>query len=364
MELEMEKNMIEILATLGPACCEIEILREMFQEGMTGIRLNLSHTTLDDSKQWIWNYHQAAAKEGICPELLIDLEGPELRIGQLEENLYLAEEEAWKLVSDQMNREPDSDQTEVEDTGIVSLKAWKKQHQLPVVGRIPIPEQVLDALEPDNDILIDDGKLQLRVLHKNENGCRAIVLRGGTLSGRKSIKIVGKHIQGDGLTDKDRTQIACARKYGVTAVMEPFVTSKEQLMEVRKSLEEYQLSDFRIFSKIENQLGIERLEEIIPESDMIVIARGDLGNDMPLWDLPAAQQQIADRCNEFRAPYLVVTQMLASMVDHPVPTRAEVSDIYHAVQQGASAVMVTNETAVGNYPVDVIRYLSKTAGGK
>jgi pyruvate kinase len=143
--------------------------------------------------------------------------------------------------------------------------------------------------------------------------------------------------------------------------MQPFVTKGKQLKEVRDVLHAYGLDDIRIFAKIESREGISLLDEIMPEADMIVIARGDLGNDMPLWELPKAQKCIEDRCIAAGKPFLVVTQMLASMTDSPVPTRAEVSDIFRAVYEGASAVMVTNETAVGKYPAEVIRYLKNTA---
>ena len=116
-----------------------------------------------------------------------------------------------------------------------------------------------------------------------------------------------------------------------------------------------------IFAKIENQIGVENLENILPEADVIVIARGDLGNDMPLWELPKVQKQIEETCKKHQKPYIVVTQMLASMEVHPVPTRAEVSDIYHAVYHGAWGVMLTGETAVGKYPVEAIRYMANTA---
>ena len=143
--------------------------------------------------------------------------------------------------------------------------------------------------------------------------------------------------------------------------MEPFVTSPETLRELRAALADAGLADVRIFAKIENKQGVRALPALLPEADMIVIARGDLGNDMLLWALPAVQKDIAQACRLAQVPFMVVTQMLASMADAPVPTRAEVSDIFNAVADGAAAVMVTNETAVGHYPAEVIRYLAKTA---
>ena len=143
--------------------------------------------------------------------------------------------------------------------------------------------------------------------------------------------------------------------------MQPFVTRGEELLEVRKELSKNHMEHTRIFAKIENKEGIQNIREILPYADYIVIARGDLGNDMPLWQLPAAQKELSEICRAEKKPFLAVTQMLASMAESPIPTRAEVSDIFHAVVDGADAVMATNETAVGKYPAEVIRYLAKTA---
>ena len=206
---------------------------------------------------------------------------------------------------------------------------------------------------------MDDGKFEL-VVTSVKPQIAVCVLRGGILQEKKSLKVVDKQIPGPVLTEQDRENIRMAKDYGVTALMQPFVTKGTQLSEVKSVLWEHEMTDIRIFAKIENREGMRQMREIMPDADMIVIARGDLGNDMPLWELPAAQKKISDICKEASKPFLVVTQLLASMVQHPYPTRAEVSDIYHAVADGAGAVMVTNETAVGKYPVEVIRYLKKT----
>ena len=155
--------------------------------------------------------------------------------------------------------------------------------------------------------------------------------------------------------------IRMAKEYGVTALMQPFVLSGEDLAYVRAVLKENQVEDIQIFAKIENRIGIENLENILPEADVVIIARGDLGNDMPLWELPVVQKQIERTCRKYNKPYVVVTQMLASMEENPVPTRAEVSDIFHAVMHGAWGVMITGESAVGNFPVEAVKYLVNTA---
>lgn len=319
--------MTEIYGTLGPACADRKTLRNMFENGMTGIRLNLSHTDLVRSRDMLDAFHKAAADAGVKADLLIDMQGPELRTGKLERPLVLKEKETVRFAA--------REGTEA----------------------VPVPANVLEVLAEDDVILLDDGKIELRYA----GGCRAHVVRGGTLTSRKSIKIKDREIRGPVLTEQDIENLKHASAYGVTGVMCPFVRSGSDLRYIREILDSLGHKDIRIFAKIESLSGVSVLDEIIREADMVIIARGDLGNDMPLWKLPAVQKEISDRCLAQDMPYMVVTQMLASMVSSPVPTRAEVSDIFHAVWYGASAVMVTNETAVGNYPAEVIRYLANTA---
>lgn len=321
--------MIEVFGTLGPSCGTEDVLYEMFRRGMTGMRLNLSHVSLKESSQMLETYRAAAERAGSKAELLIDMQGPELRIGIL-------------LAAVRMETGDQAELGITPDQGIC------------------IPHSVYDALETGDRILIDDGRIELEVTGR-EQLIHTHVIRGGLLSSRKSLKVINKDIHGPVLTDQDLENIDCAAEYHVTALMQPFVTGAEQLRTVRNVLAEKGLDDVRIFAKIESREGIENLDAIMEEADMVVIARGDLGNDMPLWQLPCAQEDIAIRCRKHKRPFLVVTQMLASMTSSPVPTRAEVSDIFRAVQQGASALMVTNETAVGQYPAEVIRYMRNTA---
>ena len=184
-----------------------------------------------------------------------------------------------------------------------------------------------------------------RVLEREAPGCS-----------RETLLVLDATTGQNGLNQAREFAAAC----GVTGVMQPFVRSRRDLETVRRALDENGGANIRLFAKIENQTGLERLPEFLETADEIVIARGDLGNAMPLWELPAAQKRIEAQCRKAGKPFMVVTQMLASMEQNPVPTRAEVSDIFNAVVDGAAAVMVTGETAVGKWPVEVIRYLSNT----
>ena len=321
--------MVSVYGTFGPACCEREILEEMFCAGMTGMRLNLSHTSLEDSRPWVEAFYAAAQGANVQPELLIDMQGPELRIGVLEEALMLAE-------------------------GAIAVLG---------MGGIPIPEVLLPVIRVDDEILLDDGKISVRVLENCGSYVQAQVVRGGVLTSRKSIKLKNPAavVELPVLTEHDLKNVRLASKYGVTGLMQPFVRSGAELKKVRDALKENGAEQVKIFAKIENMQGVANLADILPEADVVIIARGDLGNDMELWQLPGVQKDISDLCRASGKPFVVVTQMLASMEHNPVPTRAEVSDIFNAVTDGACGVMVTGETAVGKYPVETIRYLANTA---
>ena len=321
--------MINIYGTFGPACADRSTLERMFAAGMTGMRLNLSHTSLEESADRIAAFHAAAEAAGVVPELLIDMQGPELRIGVLPEALTLQEGDSVLLGQ----------------------------------GGIPVPEVTLPVMYAGDEVVLDDGKISLRVLENHVEFAVCTVERGGVLTSRKSIKLKNPKTAVDMpvLTEHDLNNVRRAAEFGVTGLMQPFVRSGRELAQVRAALVENGGEQVKIFAKIENMLGVENLEDILTEADWIIIARGDLGNDMELWQLPAVQKRIAAACVKAHKPFIVVTQMLASMEHSPVPTRAEVSDIFNAVLDGCAGVMVTGETAVGDYPSEVIRYLANTA---
>ena len=162
------------------------------------------------------------------------------------------------------------------------------------------------------------------------------------------------------LTESDRKNIRAAVSYGITGVMLPFVRNKEDLLVLREALKEAGAGEIQVFAKIENMQGVEAIKELLPYCDHVVIARGDLGNAMPLWKLPGVQKRLARECREAGKPFMVVTQMLDSMHEREVPTRAEVLDIYNAVLDGASSLMLTGETAAGSYPAQAVEYLVNT----
>lgn len=322
---------MDFYGTLGPACQEESVLYQMFQEGMTGLRLNLSHKPLAACGDWIAQMHQAAARAGVQAQLLIDLQGPELRVGQFEQPLALEEGQLWSA------------------------------------SQLKLPESTMSYLTEGQPVLLDDGKLLAKAVGAQSIGAVEMqdpllqIVRGGRLASRKSIALPGVTVPSPTLTQADLENLQVASQYGVTGVMLPFVRNAQDLITLREALQAAGAPQIRIYAKLESMEGVNMLEELLPYTDEIVIARGDLGNCMDLWHLPAVQKQVAAVCRRVGKPFMVVTQMLASMEHMAVPTRAEVSDIFNAVLDGASSVMVTGETAVGEYPVEVMRYLVRTS---
>ena len=328
------KHSLHLYGTLGPACATKEKIRTMFLSGMTGMRLNLSHSNLDDCKDWLQQYYEVSERLHIVPELLVDLQGPELRIGTLDIPLSLSEDDLVFLVSEK------SFDKRKENSAIFS-RIISGEDELSI---IPCPDILFSYFDEGQEIKLNDGKIVLELSAPLEEDifC-AKVKKGGEL------------------TETDKQNLKLLRKYHVTGVMLPFVRNADDLITLRKELCADGMDYIRIFAKIESLEGVENLPSLLPFCDEIVIARGDLGNAIPLPKLPAIQKRIAMTCLRAKKPFMVVTQMLASMEQNPVPTRAEVTDIFQAVLDGASSLMLTGETAVGAYPEEAIKILAQTS---
>ena len=319
---------MEFYATLGGSCQSRAVLDQLFQTGMTGARLNLSHTTLAACAPLLREvFHPAAEAAGVKPHLIIDLQGPELRVGNLPAPISLAE--GGRAVLGE--------------------------------GGIPVPSSVTETAQPGHRIALDDSALLLEVEHKEEGRLLCRVLQGGVLRSRKSLAILGVEVDSPALTQADLDNLDAAASFGVTHILQPFVRGREDVLALRRALEERGLTHIQIMAKIENRRGLSHLDEILAVADQICIARGDLGNAIPLWELPGIQKDIARRCRAAGVPFCLVTQLLWSMEERPVPTRAEVCDIYNGVLDGAASLMLTGETAAGKYPTQAMEYLVKTA---
>ena len=327
----MRTKALELYGTLGPTCAREDILEGMFRAGMTGMRVNLSHMTLDQARPWIEIMHRAAARCGLEPDLLADLQGPEVRVGKLPAPLALK------------TGEP------------VALDALL----------LPLP--LREMLAPGQEILLDDGKLLLETLDRD----RAKVLRGGMLLPRKSAAAPGLTLTLPPLTPEDEDNLRRAEELGVTGVMQSFVRGREDVLALRSALCRCGCKGIRLYAKVENRLGLETLPQWIDLADCIVIARGDLGNAIPLTRLPAAQKAIAGLAKERGKPFLVVVNSrepggeLAKAVERYIAKeyglRPYVADCQSL--DGASALMLTGETAGGAFPREAMEVLCRTAQG-
>lgn len=320
---------MEYYATLGKPCAQRDIMDQLFQAGMTGIRVNLSHTSLSKCAPLLdgvyWPSARQAGREKA--HLILDLQGPELRVGELPRPVMLRENDEV-LLGD---------------------------------GGIPVPQNILQTARPGQQLSIDDGALLLEVRRSAPAVLLCHVLRGGPLLSKKSLSLLEADVDTPTLTPDDLDNLNQAGRLGVTHILQPFVRSREDIQVLRRTLDELGLDRVRIMAKIENRQGLDRLDEIMDAADQICIARGDLGNSIPLWKLPAIQKDIAGRCRERKKPFCLVTQLLWSMEQRPVPTRAEVCDIYNGVLDGAGSLMLTGETAAGKWPVQAMQYLVRTA---
>ena len=246
---------MEFYGTLGPACASAEVLSRMLDAGMTGARLNLSHMGLSEAEPWLEALFNAGRSRGLRPELLIDTQGPELRTGPLERPLCLAEGETLELGE----------------------------------GGLPLPERLIELLEPGMRLLLDDGAMLLEATAPR----RARVLRGGTLGSRKGLTVEGLEYEAPPLTPRDCENLRAARDFGVTAVMQSFTRSARDIAAVRSALGD---AGIRVFAKVESREGVEAMPELLPASDMIVIARGDLGAAFGIYALPPLQKRLAAAC--------------------------------------------------------------------
>lgn len=316
---------LELFGTLGPACHDRELLARMIRTGMNGIRLNLSHGALTQRADWIEALHQAEADTGQPVLLLMDLKGRELRTGEM------------------------------------TPRQLEEGEQVVLGTDIPADPSLLALIQPDMNIQIDDGRILLKSgTQTPDGGWKCTVLRGGCLSGRKSVYLEGAPVPFSPICAEDLENLDQASRFGVGALMVPFVQSAADLQQVRQELARRDL-DLKLYAKIENLEGVRNLESLLPLADVIVIARGDLGQTVGLVQLPAIQRDLERRCQVAGKPYMVVTELLTSMCQSPVCTRAEANDVFRAVADGASAVMLTNETAAGQYPEEAMTVLCALA---
>ncbi|MFW6029790.1 MAG: pyruvate kinase [Halanaerobiales bacterium] len=337
-----------IYATIGPASYQKETIISMIENGLDGLRINLSHGDLNTYKDWIKNIKKAEKDTGKAISIIADVQGPEIRAQLIKKDaLLLNEDEEIYIVFDK--------NIELSDT-----KTDKK-----ILINYP---QIAKQLENKQIILIDDGQIKLELIsqdnyqtnHLEKSLIKCKVIQGGKLGNKKGVNFPGLKLDIPSLNDKDKEDIKQGVKLGVNFIMLPFTRNLKDVLSLRTYLDSLEAKDIGILAKIENQEGIDNLNSFLDKIDGVVIARGDLGVEIGLAKVPVTQKDIIKLCNQYKKPSIVVTHMLESMIESPLPTRAEISDIANAVLDKCSGVMLTGETAIGKYPVKSIEFMRKT----
>lgn len=327
---EISYNRVKIIATVGPACETEDTLLELVKAGVDVIRLNLSHGSWEGHRQVIDRVRRINLQLGTHVALLADLQGPKMRIGKLPQPIPIqpGEEVIFSTVSGD--------------------------------GVIPVEYDTLaQDVSPGDIVLVEDGRIRLEVLETDQRSTvRLRVLAGDRIGSRKGINLPGRPISLPTLSDKDWEDLMEAIHQNLDWVAISFVRYPSDIQLVRQTLRRFG-SSMRIMAKIERPEALENLEAIISLSDGIMVARGDLGVEIPVETVPFWQKRIVRMCNVLGKPVVVATQMLESMIQQPTPTRAEVTDVANAVLDGADAVMLSGETSVGAYPVEAVKQMQR-----
>ncbi len=319
-----------IVATLGPASSTPERIEALFKAGVDIFRLNFSHGTHDDHRARIQAIRAMEKRVGRPVAILMDLQGPKLRVGTFEGGKVTLERGARFRLD--MDATPGTS------------------------ARAPLPHrEIFEALSHGADILLDDGKIRLRVNDASPDHVITDVITGGVLSDRKGVNVPGVVLPLSPLTDKDRRDLVFGLDHDVDFVGLSFVQRPEDIAEARRLI----AGRAAVCAKLEKPAAIEHLDEIVELSDTIMVARGDLGVEMPPEDVPGLQKRILRTCRRLGKPVIVATQMLESMIQNPAPTRAEASDVATAVYDGADAVMLSAESASGQYPVEAVEMMDR-----
>ncbi len=321
----------KIVATLGPSC-ENKI-EEMIKAGVDVFRLNFSHANHTIHKESIKKIRETAKKLDSKTAILQDISGPKIRIGKIDGLLELKRGDKIRLVK----------------------KNPREKYDL----TLSYPE-IIDDLKVGEYIFFADGSIRTKVIEKTDNYALLEVKNEGVLSSKKGVNFPHSNINISSITEKDKKDLAFGAKNGVDIVAISFVNSKNDILKAKEILNENNANPW-VIAKIETKKAVENLDEILEVSDGVMVARGDLGIEVGLEKVPVIQKKIIRRANKLKKPVITATQMLLSMVNSPFPTRAEVSDVANAVMDGSDAVMLSDETTVGEYPVKAVEMLKKVS---
>ena len=327
----------KIICTMGPNADKRETLKALVENGMDIARFNFSHGDHEEQKAR-FDLLKSVRDEMKKPiAILLDTKGPEIRTGLLENGgkVVLKEGEEFILTS-----------KEIKGNEKMVYQTYS---------------QLAKDVKPGNTILIDDGLIGLDVKEIRGGDIVCTVRNGGELGQRKGINVPNVRVNLPGITKKDRDDIIFGIEQGIDFIAASFVRDAEAVKEIRAILKEHNAEHVDIIAKIENSEGIENIDKIVSAADGIMVARGDMGVEIPAYEVPHVQKMIVEKCNEKYKPVIIATQMLDSMIRNPRPTRAEVTDVANAIREGADAIMLSGETAMGKYPVEALKMMAQIA---
>jgi pyruvate kinase len=333
---EVQLRKTKIICTLGPAVDDPKVLEKLISNGMDVARMNFSHGDHDEQKKRLDTFKKVRDKLGKPIPVLLDTRGPEIRIGSFASGeATLLEGDSFVLVNEDIL----GDHTKVS----ISYK-----------------ELYMDVKRGDH-ILINDGLIELEVDHIQDKDIYCIILNGGTIGNRKGINVPGVEVQLPSLTEKDISDICFGIENDFDFIAASFVRKSEDVLEIKKVLNKHGGRGIKVIAKIENRQGVDNIDDILKVADGIMVARGDLGVEIPVEEVPLVQKMLIDKCYRNGKPVITATQMLDSMIRNPRPTRAEASDVANAIFDGTSVIMLSGETAAGKYPIESMCTMDRIA---
>ena len=324
----------KIICSIGPASCNPDVMEKMVYEGMNVARINFSHATLEEKQGVVNAVKEVRKRTGENIAILYDTKGPEFRNGMLENGeINLVEGKNIRIVKEDV---------------LGNEERFSVNHP-----------QALDCLKVGDVVLLENGLMKIEIISVEEDGVTGKIIAGGVLGNKKSLNVPGVTLDIPFISDVDREDMIYACLHDGDFIALSFVNCKEDVLEAREIFKQYGREDLKVIAKIESTAGFDNLDEILEVSDGVMVARGDLGVEVPLQRLPIYQKSIIKRCREYGKICIVATEMLESMKKNVRPTRAEVSDIANAVLDGTDAVMLSGETTTGNHPIEVVRYMAE-----
>ncbi|MGK7391003.1 MAG: pyruvate kinase [Candidatus Cyclobacteriaceae bacterium M2_1C_046] len=331
--MKISYNKTKVIATVGPASNTKELLRELIIEGVDVFRLNFSHGTHEEHKQVITYVRELNEELNTNVCLLQDLQGPKIRVNNVEKNTLIEKGQKITITTEELMGNAQRISTSYKE----------------------LPQDVSEG----DLVLIDDGKIELRVLDKNATEVICEIKHGGELKSKKGINLPFTRVSAPSLTEKDKEDLAFGIENHVEWIALSFVRKAEDILDVKKIIEQSGKT-IKVVAKIEKPDALKNIDEIIEATDAVMVARGDLGVEIVMEEVPMAQKRIVEKCNLAAKPVIIATQMMESMITAPRPTRAETNDIANAVMDGADALMLSAETAAGQFPIEVIRSMVRT----